>query len=325
MPKTNEELYEEAERQLIGEAIAETEQEIHDSAFDNAPDDNDGDTSLEEMDSDDVVDDDIGDQEGDEFEAEDEDDREPTSEEKDQDQAPVQTERVERSRIPPERLRAEADARRTAEAEREAARAELRELRARIEAQERFQRQPQQPQQQQPQGPDMFADPDGWANAQRQQIRNEFRTEMVNASFADAAEQHGGKFDEAWKSINSLNPQNPADLATAQSIWNAPNPGRALMKWHDQQSLLREIGTDPAAYRQKLRDELINDPEFRQQMISGARQDAVSNRRTNVQLPPSLNGASGGTSHRGRDGGSRDTAHTTRSLEREIFDSAWDD
>jgi len=48
MAHANAELYEMAEREFRRLAIAETEQEIVDSAFRNAPDDNDGDMSLEE-------------------------------------------------------------------------------------------------------------------------------------------------------------------------------------------------------------------------------------------------------------------------------------
>jgi hypothetical protein len=317
--KTNEELYQEAERALIGEAIAETEQEIHDSAFDNAPDDNDGDTSLEEMDSDDVVDDDVSEEDEEDDipeEGEGEYDDEPPPEKP----QPQQEERQQRG-IPPGRLREEAEARRAAEAE-------ARELRVRIEALERNRYQQPPPQQQPPQqqGPDMFADPEGWAAAERTRIMNAVQLDRVNMSLADAAEQHGDKFQEAYKAINSLNPQSPADMAHVQRIWNAPNPGRELMKWHQQQSLLHEIGNDPTAYRQKLRDELLADPDFRKELISGMRNDAVNGGNTRVRLPPSLNGATGGTSHRGRDGRtSRDTAATSRSIEREIFDSAFDD
>lgn len=317
-PKTNEELYEEAERALIGEAIAETETEIFDSAFDNAPDDNDGDTSLEEMDPDDVIDDDIDEDEG--TEPEEQEEEEPEAESEPEQPPPQQ----ERRGIPPGRLREEAEARRAAEAE-------ARELRARIDALERAQRQPPQPPPQQPpqqQGPDMFADPEGWAAAERARMMQEFNNRRFNDSLADAAEQHGEKFQEAWKAINALAP-GPESAAIAQRIYNAPNPGREVMKWHQQQSLMAEIGNDPAAYRDRMRQELLSDPDFRKEFMASLQQDARSGdggrARTRVQLPPSLNGASGGTSHRGRDGASRDTARTSRSIEQEIFDAAWDD
>src|SRR5215472_4652719 len=57
MPKkTNEELFEEAKAELYGEAIRATDQEIFDDALGRDPDDNDGDTSLEQMDPDDAPD-----------------------------------------------------------------------------------------------------------------------------------------------------------------------------------------------------------------------------------------------------------------------------
>ena len=320
-PKTNEELYEEAERQLIGEAIAETEQEIHDSAFDNAPDDNDSDRSLEEMDPEDVVDDDI---------EEDNEDRDelPEEGEGEYDDEPPRERQPERRefRIPGSRLKEESDARRAAETRERELQSRLDQLQGRLDAFERTQRQPQtQPQQQQDPPADMFADPDRWAAQERARIMQEVNNRHFNASLADAAEQHGDKFNEAFKELSGLNPADPANVALAQRIFFAPNPGREVMKWHQQQSLMRDIGSDPAAYRERMRQELLADPDFRKELISGMRQDASGNRRTNVQIPPSLNGASGGASHRGRDGGSRDSARTTRSIEREIFDSAWDD
>lgn len=323
--KTNEELYEEAERALISEAIGETEQEIFDSAFDNAPDDNDGDTSLEQMDTDDVIDDDI---------EEDNEDREELPEEGEgeyDDEPPPEKPQAEPERqptrgVPSGRLREEAEARRAAEAEREAARAEARELRARLENLERNQRQaPPQQQPPQQQGPDMFADPEGWAAAERARIMNEVSARLVNASLANAAKKHGEKFQEAFKAATSLNPQDPANQAVVQRIYNAPDPGDELMEWHKQETLRRDMGNDPQAYVDRLIQERMSSPEFRKQFMDGMRQEASGTQRTNVRLPPSLNGASGGSGHRGRDGNSRDTAYTTRSMEREIFDSAWDD
>lgn len=321
--KTNEQLYEEAERALISEAIGETEQEIFDSAFDNAPDDNDGDTSLEEMDSDDVIDDDLDDSESEEVEddaEEAEEEPEQDAEEQDTREADNEADRAPSRGVPSSRLREEANARRAAEAE-------ARELRARIDALERTQRQPyQQPQPQQapPQGPDMFADPEGWAAHERGRIMQEINNQRFNASLAEAAEQHGDRFQEAFRAVSGL-PNTPENVAIAHRIYNAPNPGRELMRWHDQQNLIKDIGNDPIAFRQKMREDLMADPEFRQQVIASMRGEATSQRRTQTQLPPSLNGASGGSGHRGRDNSGRGTAHTTRALEREIFDSAWDD
>src|SRR5258708_764108 len=179
MPKkSNEQLFEEAEAELYGEAIKATEQEVFDDALGLSPDENDGDTSLEQMDDDDAP---TGDEEPtDEEEGEEPDDSEEGEGEEGEGEEPEpepQDRGQDRRGIPPGRLREESDARRVAEAE-------TRELRARLENLERNHRQPPQ-QQQQPEKPDMFADPEGWARAQRAEIEDSFAARHVNASLAD--------------------------------------------------------------------------------------------------------------------------------------------
>lgn len=326
MPKTSEELYEEAERQLIGEAIAETEQEIADYGLDRVPDDNDADTSLEEMDGEDVLDQDELGEDAESEESEEGDDAEGQEGEggetrhSPEDDQPRQ---VARGGVPPGRLREEAERARAAEAEREAARAEARELRARLDALERTQRQPAQ-QPERPQEPDMFADPEGWAAHQRAQITQQFEERRINASFAEAEETHGDKFRTAFTDL-----QRTGNPALVRAIVASHNPGKTLMRWHDQQALLADIGNDPVAFREKVRQELLSDPEVRRAVINGARTDAIrgdgGRARTQVRLPPSLNSATGGTSHRGTGMNGRDTARTNRSTEQEIFDSAFED
>jgi hypothetical protein len=334
--KSNEALFEEAENALIGEAIAETEEEIAASAFDEEPDENTGDDSLEQMDDEGLDGEDQFDEEGDAESGEDEieepardaDDGGDAEYERDnRQQDRTQDRQQDRRGIPSAVLRDRNEARRAAEAERDAERARVRELEARLALVERGgQRQePAKP----PEKPDMFADPDGWARAQRAEIEQGIRARNVEASLADAAEEHGEAFQTAYQSL--INAGRSGDRATVQQIWDSPNPGRALMRWHERQSLLSEIGSDPNAYRQKVRDELLSDPDFRKQLLTGMREDAMrgdgGRPRTQTRLPPSLNAASGGTSHRGGGGNmnGRDTARTTRSIEQDIFDSAFDD
>lgn len=319
MPKKSpEQLYEESERALIGEAIAETEQEIFDDALDRDPDDNDGDTSLEEIDGEDILDnDESGEEEGEEGDGEDEAEGEEEGEETPPETRHQPEDRGQRG-IPSSRLREEADRRQAAETEN-------RELRSRIEALERGQRQQPQPRQDQPgrpEPPDLFADPDGRLNYERAQLAREFNERRINTSFDDAREEAGDeRFVTAFQALQGSN-----SPALVNEILNANNPGKALMRWHERQSLLSEIGNDPAAYRQRLREELLADPETRRAVISGARNDAMrgdgGRPRTQTRLPPSLNSATGGTSHRGN---SRDTARTNRSIEQEIFESAFED
>ncbi len=324
--KTNEQIFEEAERAAVLDAIGETEQEIFDDALNLDPDDNDGDRSLEEMDGEEFEDEDT--------EEEDEGNGEETAEQEGEgdegEETPPETRQPDGDRqqdrrgVPPARLREETERRRAIEAEREQARAEARELRARLEAVERGQQRPpaQRREQTQSEAPDMFADPEGWAQHQRALITQDFETKRINASFADAEDAHGDSFRTAFQDLQRTN--NPG---LVREIVGSHNPGRALMNWHSRQALMSEIGNDPAAYRERVRQELLADPETRRAVITGARGEALRGEggrpRTQTRLPPSLNSATGGTSHRSGMT-SRDTARTTRSVEQEIFDSVWD-
>jgi hypothetical protein len=85
-----------------------------------------------------------------------------------------------------------------------------------------------------------------------------------------------------------------------QRIYDAPNPGRAIMRWYGEQKILHEMGGDPSAYRQKVAREIMSDPEFRKQFIAELRGEAQQGgrARTTMRLPKSLNEASGSGSAR---------------------------
>jgi hypothetical protein len=300
--KSNEEVYDEAE--ALANAIAGTEDEIFSDAMDKEQDDNDGDRSLEEMDDDDSSsEDDEGDEddEDSEGEADDGDDDEVG----DDDDVSPPADRKPEGRVPPHRLREETARREVAEAEARAARAERDALNARLTALERGAPRAEAPQA--PAKPDIFADPEGYERYVIAQADRAAETRFLNASLADAADQHGEKFTAAYKALTSLNSADPTDRATVQRIISAPNPGRAVMKWHSEQALLREVGSDPDAYRQKVAKEIMQDPEFRQRVIDGMRGEA--NRgdggrpRTAIRIPRSLSeaGGRGGQSPRTRD------------------------
>lgn len=49
----------------------------------------------------------------------------------------------------------------------------------------------------------------------------------------------------------------PAAAAEAQRIMQSPHPYGELVKWHERRKLLNEIGTDPTAYEQRVREKLL--------------------------------------------------------------------
>ena len=298
--RTPQQEYDEAERELIGAAVSQTEDEIANSAFDKDPPDDSDDTSLEELDDDEFPDDDETDDDDAEIEASGDDGEEEPEPEPERQQG----------RIPPARLKEEADARRAAEAEAAATRAEMAALRAEMQAQ----RQPRQQAPEPPPKPDLFADPEGWAKAQRDAIREELETTRFNQSLAEAHQEHGDKFAAAFNALRAT-----GDQSTFNRIRGSYNPGRELMRWHDQQTLMQEV-RDPAAYRERIRQELLNDPEVRQQLVGELRGQATPR----VKLPPSLNSARGGGSHQSKDGAMPRRSQVSKSTEQDIFDSAFE-
>lgn len=183
-----------------------------------------------------------------------------------------------------EREKRQAFERRAEEAERERQRYERELAQAR-----QPKREPQPP-------PNILDDPDGYANHVRQTIRAEMVRERLDASFDDAREQHGEAFDKAFSSLMAR--VDAGDTRLRAEIVNAPNPGRALMRWHRQQEALREIGDDPTAYKTKLRQELLSDEAFRKEAMAawGAQPAAGQTDRPNVTGLPSVNGATGARS-----------------------------
>lgn len=279
------------EEEIAG-AISNTEQEIWDEATGADPSENDSDRSLEEMDEDiPGAEDEAGDEEGEESEDGNPADLEAQGDE----QASGEQEPPQRG-IPSSRLKAEADARRAAEAELRARDAEIRELRARQDALERGQKAPEK--KDVPVKPDQFADPEGhekWLLDQaeaRAMERFEARQrerdlERVNSSFVEASRgDRSFEFNAAYGKLSSLDSRDPQAQRTVRGIFNSADPAKALFDWWDQNG-----GEE---FRESVRAQLIPNYRPRPQPQRGASQDDA---RPQVVFrnPKSLNGATGGS------------------------------
>jgi hypothetical protein len=228
--------------------------------------------------------------------------------------------------VPPAVHRQATERARAAEAERETLRAQLeterRERaaeRARMEGYllaQRQQQQPPQQRQQQPQVPDMFEDPQGYHDHMRREFQSELAARdqridnmRVEQSMALAHRLDKESFEKAWGSLQQLDPNNPDARQVVQRIYASADPGEALVSWHKRNETLREVGDDPAAYRERLatetREALMKDPEFRRQLLEDLRAEANGSnggqQRTVTRLPPSIGRVPGGSSTRGED------------------------
>jgi len=259
--------------------------------------------------------------------------------------------------VPRSRLTEEANKRREAEEARKADQdrhaAELATLNRRIDDILARQAPPQQPQQQQQktepekaQKPDMFTDPEGYEKWVLEQARADaassamdvYQKRFVESSMADAHETNGDEFVRAYENLTGINPvtqqvtrpgvqQDPIVRAQVAKIVNSPNPGRALMKWHNEQKTMQRVGADPAKFEEQIRNEtreaLMKDPEFRKQLLAemkGEAAQADNGRPRNVtRFPKSLGDASGGSSAQRAAGEDLDGS------EEGLFESVWAD
>lgn len=211
--------------------------------------------------------------------------------------------------VPPGRLREEGEKRRAAEAAAAEKDQRLTTLQREFDALKAGLTAPK-PQVQEPQkieAPDMFAEPEKWQQYVIAQADQRASMRLVEGSLADAADTHGDKFSAAYTELQNIGRTEKAQFGsspTVSKIWSSPNPGKALMKWHTEQSTVREIGGDLSAYREKHQQELLSNPEFLAKAIEAAkgsaRQGDNGRPRTATRLPPSLNGQTG-ASHQASD------------------------
>jgi hypothetical protein len=122
------------------------------------------------------------------------------------------------------------------------------------------------PQQQPQYQPDPFMDPDGYArvriNAELAPIRQHLWQQALRGQIADAHGAHGvelvkraaDEFDAAAPSLHPLE---------AQAVMQSANPYKAAVDWMRRRDMQKEVGTDPAAYRERVVAEALRrDPAF---------------------------------------------------------------
>jgi hypothetical protein len=73
-----------------------------------------------------------------------------------------------------------------------------------------------------------------------------------------AIEKHGSeKVEAAYQALANAIGSDPQVQDAYRRIMAAPHPYGELVAWHEQQQVLSEIGSDPKAYRERLRAELL--------------------------------------------------------------------
>lgn len=105
---------------------------------------------------------------------------------------------------------------------------------------------------QQAKAPDWLEDPEAAAQYQASAIHQQMEDMRLNMSQEMAETQFGG--DTVKAALDAF--QRQGDPHLHRKILSARHPYGELVRWHRQQSVLSEIGDDPASYRAKIEAEV---------------------------------------------------------------------
>lgn len=192
--------------------------------------------------------------------------------------------------IPPARLREEAEARRAAERR-------IAELEGQLTA---FRSQkPADPAPRVDPVDRVLSDPTGFVREEAKTLVDPFDQRMSQLtefySQRDAIRDHGReKVAEAFQALDrAANNGDPDAIATVSRVRQSLDPYGDIVRWHQNAATLAETKGDLAAYRQRVLDEAMKDPDYVRKVVEASRQAAhqagnVVTRPT-VSAPPSLN------------------------------------
>lgn len=169
--------------------------------------------------------------------------------------------------IPPAALTAERSRRQEAEQREQQKERELLELRAQMQQMQQMVQglipQPQPAPQKAP--PDPFDDLEAWGqNLTRQAIDPIQRQLHYNARLI-AGQLHGQEaLNAAIAAFDEAVANRQVDPVEAQKVFGSPNPFHEAVQWYQRKSALDEIGPDPAAYKERLKQQIIAELQAQQ-------------------------------------------------------------
>jgi hypothetical protein len=141
--------------------------------------------------------------------------------------------------------------------------------------------------------PDPLLDPTGYQqhidrtwNEKLLNQQREFDLRLTRATQPQA-------FDAAYAAAQQAIAKGDTELQ--MRMQRSSTPGDTLMAWHRERQIMQEVGTDPAAYRQKLLDEALKDSTFLAKALEAAKATATGAKpgtqpsgKPAINLPPSL-------------------------------------
>ncbi|MBS0251602.1 MAG: hypothetical protein JSR78_11135, partial [Proteobacteria bacterium] len=191
----------------------------------------------------------------------------------------------EAAHVPSWRVREINEEKRRFAEENERMKAELAELR-RVSQQQ----QPAKVEQPKADRPDPLLDPEGYEKYLERRVEERLLGNAREESLLRARDTNPQEFDEAYAAATKA-----VDAALKARMQASRDPGKTLLEWHRENKQRAEIGNDLNAYRQRLLDSALKDPEFRKKAMDAWRDGAQSSQpesRSKVELPPSISGAS---------------------------------
>lgn len=152
--------------------------------------------------------------------------------------------------------------------------------------------QAQQPQQQQ-EPPDWYADPakatEQFVSPYVQRIEHMIRQQGQQiAQYQFGADKVKAAEDAFMLAVTS----GRLDAADEQRIRMSPNPYAEVVQWHQRKQVLEEMGDDPAAYKEKLKQELLVELQAQQQSAP-AQQSAAPVMPSNLAAARNVGSRSG--------------------------------
>jgi hypothetical protein len=189
--------------------------------------------------------------------------------------------------VPVGAVKAEREKRQAAEADAEALRREIAELRGMVQAV----RQPAPQPQQEKQPVSIFEDPDAFLQSQLSPVQQQLQEMREEVWESRAAVVHTQEAVDAAKEAANALAGTPQGRALHQQITAGGNPFDNLVKWHKQQQAYARVGNDPDAWLNAEIEKRMQDPAFLAQAVERARAGVSPTPQTRqpvTSIPPSL-------------------------------------
>lgn len=195
---------------------------------------------------------------------------------------------AENGKVPLGAVQAEREKRQAAQAEAEALRREIAELRGMVQATRQPAPQPQQEQQ----PASLWDDPDVYLKHQMDPLQQQLQETRNMLMQMQATQQFGADKVQAALEAAKAVAGTPQEAALEAQIMGGGNPFSNLVQWHRQQQVMSRIGSDPDAWLNAEIEKRMADPTFQAQVLERARGGVVQNGNRSqapvTSIPPSL-------------------------------------